>query len=356
MQNRRVRLSTGFASLLVASSLAVAAAPPSPARKPAAIGLAVNLPPESSAGERQKALDEVRATGASVFALAISWPAAEPRPRKYDVADVTRAARLLRQSGATLHLDLPLVDGRGRQVPADLAAVPFDDPKLAARLGRLLEALGPALLDFSTLSLGNEADSYFASRPEELTAYVRLFGGAVEFLGKAAPRLLVGVATAAPMDSRAPGVAARLHEKSPAVFFVYAPFVAAAPFTHRPPAALESDWKAMLVAAAGRPVALTEVSFSSSPENGSSPAKQADFVRRMRKFVLSADPARLLFARYVPWRDPAPRETPAAGEASADARRREAFFANRGLQRSNGTAKPAWREWSRSAPPATARP
>lgn len=331
-------------------SLLVAGPPATPAPKPPALGLAVNLPASASAADRQKALEEVRATGVSVLALAVSWPVAEPRPRKYVLDDVVRAARLLRQSGATLHLDVPLVDGRGRQVPADLAPLAFDDPKLAARLGRLFEALGPALLDFSTLSLGNEADSYFATRPDELAAYLRLFGGAVEFLGKAAPRLLVGVGTAAPTESRAPGVAARLHEKSPAVFFVYAPFVSGAPFTHRPPATLEADWKSILAAAAGRPVAFTEVSFSSSPENGSSPARQADFVRRMRRFVAAADPARLLFARYVPWRDPPPVSAPTAPEE----RRREAFFANRGLQRSDGTAKPAWREWSRMSPSAPA--
>ena len=343
-----MRPATALFSFLLAVPGAVTAAsppPPPPTPKPAALGLAVNLPARASAVDRQRALDSVRATGVSVLALAVSWPAAEPRAQKYEVADVVRAARLLRQSGATLHLDLPLVDGRGRQVPKDLAGAAFDDPKLAARLGKLFEALGPALLDFSTLSLGNEADAYFASRPEELTAYLRLFAGAVEFLGKVAPRLLVGVATAAPTDSRAPGVAARLHEKSPAVFFVYAPFVPAAPFTHRPPETLDADWKAMIAAAAGRPLAFTEVSFSSSPENGSTPAKQAEFVRRMRRFLASADPTRLLFARYVPWRDATAAEIQLAPSASAIEIRRAAFFRNRGLQTSDGTPKPAWREW-----------
>lgn len=340
MQNRG--LLAALLPLFLAGPAAAAAAP--------GVGLAVNLPPEASDADRQKAFDQVRSTGVSVFALELSWPAAERRPRRYDVAAVVRAARLLRQSGATLHLDVPLVDGRSRRVPADLERRAFDDPVLAARLGRLFEALGPALLDFSTLSLGNEADSYFAPRPEELAAYLRLFAGAVEYLGKAAPRLLVGVATAAPMDSRAPAVAARLHEKSPAVFFVYAPFRADAPFTHRPPATLDGDWKAILAAAAGRPVGLTEVSFSSSPENGSTPAKQADFVRRMRQFLSTADPSRLLFARYVPWRDPPSERVPPAGGPVSEERRRAAFFANRGLQRSDGTPKPAWREWSRSEP------
>lgn len=341
--------------------------PPSPtavAKKPALLGLAVNLPDSASPVERQKALEEVRRAGVSVFALELSWPAAERRPGRYDVAAVTRTARLLRQSGAVLHLDLPLVAGRTRVVRPDLADVPFDDPRLSLALGRMLDALGPALLDFSTLSLGNEADAYFADKPVELAAYRRLFAGAVEFLRRKAPRLLVGVTTAAPTDSSAPLVAAALHQKSPVLFYLYAPFARGAPFTHRPPDTLDRDWKAILAAAAGRPVAFTEVSFSSAAENASSPAKQAEFVRRMRRFLESADGAQLLFARYVPWRDPRPgsgtpltpgplsrereRVQPSAVEGSPGVDRRSAFFENRGLQAFDGVPKPAWKELARS--------
>jgi hypothetical protein len=315
-------------------------------KEPALLGLAVNLPDSASPAERQKALDEIRRAGVSVFALEVSWPATERRPGRYDVAAVTRAARLLRQSGAVLHLDLPLVSGRTRVVRPDLAEVAFDDPRLSLALGRLLDALGPALLDFSTLSLGNEADSYFADKPAELAAYRRLFAGAVEFIRRKAPRLLVGVATASPTDSRAPVVAAALHQKSPVLFYLYAPFTRDLPFTHRPPDTLDPDWKAILAAAAGRPVAFTEVSFSSAAANASSPAKQADFVRRMRRFLSTTERSRLLFARYVPWRDPPGASLESGGEGGAtdtDARR-AAFFANRGLQKSDGTPKPSWRE------------
>jgi len=317
-------------------------------RSSAALGLAVNLPETASDADRRKALEEARRSGVTLFALEVSWSAAEPRPRQYDVSEVTRTARLLRQSGATLHLDLPLVKGRARDLPSDLAATAFDDPKLSVRLGRLLDALGPALLDFSTLSLGNEADSYFADKPEELRAYRRLFDGAVEFLEKKTPRLAVGVTTAAPTESRAPLVAAALHQKSPVLFYVYSPFFADDPFVHRPPAALERDWKAILRSAAGRPVAFTEVSFSSALENASSPEKQAEFVGRLRRFLAAADGSRLLFARYVSWRDVGP-SSPSETQASPDAPRRGAFFANRGLRKSDGSPKPAWREWMRNA-------
>jgi hypothetical protein len=342
--------------MLLAALLAVAAPLPAPsppvAREPALLGLAVNLTDSAPAAARQKALEEVRRAGVAVFALNLPWRDAEARPGKYDIEQVVRAARLLRQSGAVLHLDLPLVNGHLRLVPWDLSARPFDDPKLSRRLGALLDALGPALSDFATLSLGNDADTYFADKPDELRAYRRLFDGAVEFLRKKAPRLVVGVATAAPMDSRAPLVVAALHQKSPALFYIYAPFLRDAPFTHRAPEALDSDWKAILRAAAGRPVAFTEVSYSSAAENGSTLQKQADFVRRMRLFLQAAERPRLLFARYVPWRDPLPtplesqtsRPLPPGEGARGEglSLRRAAFFANRGLQKFDGAPKPAW--------------
>jgi hypothetical protein len=313
------------------------------------IGLAIEFQRPPSAEVEQRALKEVRATGVDFFLLSLSWSQAEPSPRKYRVEQITRTARILRQSGATLHLDLPLVSGRRRDVPRDLAGLAFDDPKLSVRLGKLLEALAPALADISTLSLGYEADAYFADKPEELKAYLSLFAGAVEFLHTLAPRLAVGITTTAPTESVAPEVAAQLHQKSPVLFYLYAPFERGKPFWHRAPASLEADWNRLLEAVKGKPIAFPEVSFSSSPENGSSPEKQADFIRRLRGFLASADGRRLLFARYVGWRDP-PGGTYVLDSGAPDALRRQAaFFANRGLKKDNGDPKPAWKEWIRSA-------
>lgn len=340
-------ISVRFAARVFVAATLLAAAPATPRPEGARplLGLAIEFEKAPAALVEKKALEEVRRTGASLFVVAVSWSRAEPSPRKYRVEEVTRAARLLRQSGATLHLDLPLVSGRRRDVPADLAQTAFDDPKLSVRLGQLLDALGGALADVSTLSLGYEADAYFADKPEELKAYRRLFDGAVAFLKNTAPRLLVGVTTAAPGESASPEVAAELHRVSPVLFYLYAPFVRDKPFWHRPPGALDSDWKRLLEAGNGRPIAFPEVSFSSASENGSSPGMQADFVRRLRRFLASADGSRLLFARYVTWRDPPADFYRLEPDASDDVRRRTAFFAHRGLQDANGVPKLAWKEW-----------
>src|SRR5204862_6241893 len=139
-----------------------------------------------------------------------------------------------------------------------------------------------------------------------------------------APRLSVGITTAAPMDTRAALVEAELHRRSSALFYVYAPFLPSAPFAHRSPETIDRDWKAILAGAAGRPVGFTEVSYSSAPENGSTPEKQAEFVRRMRRLAATTDRSRLMFARYVAWRDPGRRDSPGpAGLAPLPPRRRK---------------------------------
>ena len=316
-----------------------------------ALGVAVNLPPASSPAERQAAVESVRRTGASFFAMTLSWAAAEPSPRQYRLDEISRTARLLRQSGATLHLDLPLVTESERDVPADLAGVAFDDPKLSLRLGGLLDQLLPALHDFETLSLGDGADSYFANRPDELRAYRRLFDGAVQFLGKRAPGLLVGVTCASPNESPAPAVAAALHARSPLLLYDYAPFERGKAFVQRDPAVVEKDWARLLAAANGRPIAFPVVSYSSAAENGSTAARQAEFVRRMREFLRRSDGRALRFARYVSLRDPVEADAPPeeGGAATAAEVRRRAFLSHRGLQEADGSPKPAWREWVRQA-------
>jgi hypothetical protein len=344
-----------MAALAAALGLLGAVAPTAPASPSAArgtprtlFGLAAQLPPGTAPAAEERAAAEVRASGVSLFSITVSWSECEPAPGRYKLDGILSSVRLLRQSGATVHLDLPLVSARVRDVPADLAGTAFDDPKLSLRLGRFLDALETSLLDASTISLGFAADTYFSDKPEELKAYRRLFDGAVEFLGKKAPQLKVGVTTAAPTESPAPEVAAALHQRSPLLLYLYAPFERAIPYQHRAPESVDNDWKLLLQSAAGKPIAFPEVSYSSATENGSTPEKQAEFVKRVRRFAASAEPGKILFVRYATFRDePAPPPLPGGPHASSTlvAIRRASFLAHRGLETVTGEPKPAWREW-----------
>ncbi|MDQ2980358.1 MAG: hypothetical protein M3R62_14190 [Acidobacteriota bacterium] len=333
-----------FLAALVSARSASAPERGAPPLRPL-LGLAIELPKSAGEAMRARALEETRRSGATLLTLTVSWSQCETAPGQFRIGEILRAARLLRQSGATLHLDLPLVSLRLKDVPSDLASTAFDDPRLSTRLGRLLDALEPGLLDASTLSLGYAAETYFSDRPDELRAYRLLFDGAVDFLKKKVPHLRFGVTTAAPTESPAPSVAAALHQRSPVLFYLYAPFEREKPYVHRTPEALDRDWKMLLSSAAGRPIAFCEVSYSSAKENGSSLELQAEFVARLKRFLVASDGSRLLFARYATWRDsPAPSAPPAAA-SSPVAERRTAFLAHRGLQTERGAPKPAWLQW-----------
>src|SRR5512133_2582127 len=116
---------------------------PAPPPRPL-LGLEAALPAGASDADRERAARTVRGSGANLFAVTVSWSEGEPSPGKYRLDALLRSVRLLRQSGATVHLDLPLVSVRSRDVPADLATMRFDDPRLSVRLGRFLDALEPA--------------------------------------------------------------------------------------------------------------------------------------------------------------------------------------------------------------------
>jgi hypothetical protein len=346
--NARVPWSRRTALAILAATAALGAAPERVAPPPIpALGLDVNLPAGAPPAEQQRAFEAVRRTGVSLYALTLSWSAAEPAPGKYRIEELTRTARLLRQS-ALESISICRWSSAGCATCRRTSRTSLSTTASSrSASGRLLDALEPALRDVSTLSLGYEADVYFADKPDELRAYRRLFDAAVHFLARKIPRLDVGVTTRAPTESPSPEVAAALHQRSPVLFYLYAPFDPDHLYQHRPPDAIEKDWKALLSRSGEHLVAFPEVSYSSSEENGSSPDRQADFVRRMRRLLASADGRRLLFARWVSWRD----TEPAPAGASDGERRHAAFLAHRGLQAPDGTPKPAWRTWVREAGP-----
>ena len=274
----------------------------------------------------------------NLFALTVLLAGAEPAPRKYRVEDVTRTARLLRQSGATLHLDLPLVSGRERDVPADLAAVRVRRPEaLRSASASSSRRSRPALADCSTISLGYEADAYFADKPEELKAYRRLFDGAVEFLDKTRPAHLGRRDDGRPDESVAPG-----GRRGSSIRRARSSSTSTRRSNARsrsgtaPPAALEADWKRLLESAKDRPIAFPEVSYSSAAENGSTPEKQAEFIRRLRRFLSTADGARAPLRPLRVLARASARPLPRRSSADETSRRRASYLSHRGLQGADG--------------------
>ena len=325
------------------------AAGPSPAP---ALGLDVNLPAGTSAAEQQRAFEAVaRGTGVSLYALTRLLDRRGALARQVPGRRAHSARRgCCRQSGALLHLDLPLVVGRARDVPADLDGVAFDDSRLSLRLGRLLDALEPALArrrDALARLRGGRLLRRQAGRAARLPASLRRRGELSREEGSEAR----GRRDDATRPPRAPRPRSRRRSTSGAR--------SSSTSTRRSsragrtgsasPDAIEKDWKAAAVRVAGeRLIAFPEVSYSSSAENGSTPeqagrlrAAHAEAARGHRRAPAALRALGLLARRRA--------ADPPAPQSAEVERRRAAFFVHRGLQAQDGAAKPAWRAWVRAA-------
>jgi hypothetical protein len=321
---------------------------PGPALKTTYIGLTPNAaegaPPESLGS----ALLTARATGADLVYLSYVWTDLEPAPGQIDVSAVRSATAALRGLGFVAYLNLRVVDTNVNRLPPDLAGRPFDDGQVVARLDALVDSLLAVAAQYPlvALAIGNEVDIYFGLHPGEFPAFLATYQREVIRIHAALPGLAVGVSTTSPIQNFNAGLGDQLNAASDVVVYTYYPFQNGTDFAHRPPGTLEGDFTYMGLRAGGKPWALQEIGYSSSPLNGSSDSLQADFVRRFRAAAAGRSRSDLLFANWFLYTDmPAAVVDTLVGYYGFDTPGFRAYLGNLGLRASDGTPKSAWTAW-----------
>jgi hypothetical protein len=280
------------ASALSAGSTAAAATrPPSPApaptdRAPPAaakpphflLGLAATLAakqaftPENVVARFEQSL----AAGVSMIFLSPKWEEIEPRKGRLDTSEYDFWFDQASQRGLPIILNLRVIDTHRRSMPKDLTRKSFDDRESIARLERLVDQLAPRLRGtVSYIMIGNEIDAYFASRPGEVDAYVRLWkAGAERF-----KQHLEGVPVSATVTFQGLDILRStlraLDDHTNFLALTYYPLNA--DFTMRPPEVVRTDFEAIARADRGRPVVMQEIGYSSSPICKSSEEQQSRF-------------------------------------------------------------------------------
>ena len=150
------------------------------------------------------------------------------------------------------------------------------------------------------LAIGNEVDGYFSSNPSEFPAFVRFYRHSLARLHAALPGVPVGIVTGAPVGNPAAWIGDTLNAYSDIVLYTYYPFDNGTDFQHRPPSTFEPDIAMMRsrARALNKPLAFTEIGYASSAACNSTPAAQADFVRRFKTYFRATPRSEILFANY----------------------------------------------------------
>jgi hypothetical protein len=225
-------------------------------------------------GDYPRALFEAQAAGVQSVTLPLDWSKMEPAPGKYDNSLLKIADQFYPAHHVSVDLILRPINTNHSEVPSDLQGKPFDDPKLIARFERLLDDVFAQTphLTLHSLVIGNEVDAYLGGDLTRWKQYTTFYRTVSAYAHAKRPDLKVGVtATFDGLIKTARKPLQRLNTVSDIIAVTYYP-LNTSPI---------QDFAQMCRLFPGRPIALLEAGYPSSPECGSSEIKQATFVRSL---------------------------------------------------------------------------
>ena len=227
-----------------------------------------------------KAFALAKSIGVGVVPLPLDWSRIETAPRRYDSTLLTIANQFYPAQKMPLHLILRPINTVKREVPADLAGVAWDDPKMIERFEALLDNVLTAMKDvqLETIVIGNEVAPILQAEPKGWQTYAKFLAQMRDKVRATRPHTPVGVTIALKdlLDSRTRTAARELNAICDAVCITYYPLNA--DFTVQSPDAPLADFAAVTKLYPDRPIHFIEAGFPSGAACKSSEVLQARFV------------------------------------------------------------------------------
>ncbi len=288
------------------------------------------------------AIDSSLSIGAKGIVQTYTWRELEPDSARLNVLRVIDDIRYARSRGLQVFLGIQVINTVRREMPADIAALPWTDARLQRRFERLLDALAPTLGDVTYVSIGNEVAGFLRSQGQ-WAAYTSFVTQEVASLHRRVPTIKVGVTMEYAEAASQTSVAKALIAVSDVAIFTHYPFELNG-FNVAPTTITRSTFDNMITLAGGKPVVIQELGYPASPLNGSSDAKQAAFftdaIAQWRARGSTVMPFVSLFLLH----DFTPQQCSDFGVYYNLPNQPEfiGFLCSIGLRKADGTPRPAW--------------
>jgi hypothetical protein len=307
---------------------------------PVLLGISANAPAEEpgASGETSALL--------TTFAVGVRAVVVSPTLAELDdvgLARLGQLATLFAEQGKASTLELRIVDDAADGRPAELAALPWSDPTLAAAVdARIDEAIGALGGGLRFVVLGRDVDRYLAAHPSESFELKLFLAHALETAkaqaGEAVP---VGIGWS---FEAATSASLRPAELDDASTLVATALLAGAPIAGAaPPGGTAAALDALVLSAGPRPIVLTALGATSGEDAGGTVEAQAAF---FDGFFEALAPRRSAFAlvnvRELHEREPAACDALALAHGEPAGGDYAAFVCSLGLFDADGAPKPAW--------------
>jgi len=235
-------------------------------------------------------LDYAVHNGINIFGMSPEWNILEPAPGNYSLQDnLIHPLTLLDRDESKLEsyiLVLKMIDTNIKLVPNDLDNLDFDTPVMTNRFSLLLENIFnhvPSIERVSHLLLGNEIDGFLSANPDQIQKFKTFYTAAVQKIHALNPKVKVGTIISFHASRYNPPLYETFKDIGDFICYTYYPTneQISTPWQMRPINEVKEDIDWMVQNAGGKPIALTEIGYTSSYENSSSENQQAEFVEAM---------------------------------------------------------------------------
>jgi hypothetical protein len=281
-----------FTAILIFSCNERAVSPTLQTQPNLLIGLSLQQYKNSSIGLDGyiEGLDYAVQNGVNIFGMSPKWNVLEPKPNTYSLQDnLTNPLTLLDPNKTKLNsyiLVLKMIDTNSKLVPDDLANLYFDNPEMINRFSLLLDKIFsevPFIERVSHVLIGNEIDGYLSTHPDQIQPFKAFYLAAVLKIHALNPKIKVGTIITFNAARNNPTLFDTFKSVGDFICYTYYPTNEQdnIPWQMRPPNQVQNDIDWMVQNAGVKPIAFTEIGYTSAEDNSSSETQQAEFIQVM---------------------------------------------------------------------------
>lgn len=246
------------------------------------LGIDVNM---ASDHDFEKAVQTAKSAGMQTVGLSINWDMIEKTPGSYvDPESSIASTGYYPTVNTRVALYLRSIDTGSRPVPADLANVPHDDPRVAERYLKMLDYALSKFKDIGIefLSVGDEIDLMMGQNKDLYREFEVFFKRVKPEIKKKWPNLKVGFsATLYGLTENVPEELKQVNKESDIVLVSYYPLND--DLSVKDPKIVNTDYDVLTQAYPGRIIYVEQTGYPTSELLNSSEVKQREFIRETFK-------------------------------------------------------------------------
>lgn len=227
-----------------------------------------------------KSFSIAQSVGVKVIEIPIPWDEYESKPGQYVSGWLPVINKFYSKAGTKISLSLNPIDTNNVRLPKDIKNKAFNDPVVIERYKAFVDFIASQVPDSDIffVAVGNEIDIHLGKSEERWQEYSDFYNAVAPHVKEKFPHAVIGSKITFDGIMNLTATVKKIEDTSDVVLVTYYPFTPGT-FIVRDPVTVHDDFKRITKLYPNKKIYFAEIGYPSGELNGSSEAKQAEFIR-----------------------------------------------------------------------------